>query len=281
MRLYYWSGKNFGDELNPWLWGRLIPELLDEASTTTLVGVGTLLNDELLLNTQENANRVIFSTGVGYIKKGLPNAKTLGRIYCVRGLLSAKALGLDAALACGDGAYLVKNFIKPATTKLYKYSYIPHHTMANPGLKNVCKEIGIAYIDPSWEVDRCIRMINFSECVLAEAMHGAIVADALRVPWIPIKSDGSINDFKWQDWLSTLNLQHNPSKISRLYMPSKDDIPRNFKFWIHSKRIEQQFKKIINQVSPILSQESTIDRIHHQLNDRLAQLKTDALTGSL
>ncbi|KAM3094967.1 hypothetical protein ACKFKG_14745 [Phormidesmis sp. 146-35] len=140
---------------------------------------------------------------------------------------------------------------------------------------------GIAYIDPSWEVDRCIRMINFSECVLAEAMHGAIVADALRVPWIPIKSDGSINDFKWQDWLSTLNLQHNPSKISRLYMPSKDGIPRNFKFWIHSKRIEQQFKKIINQGSPLLSQESTIDRIHHQLNDRLAQLKTDALTGSL
>lgn len=137
----------------------------------------------------------------------------------------------------------MRNFIKPATTKIYKYSYMPHHTIANPGLKNVCKEIGIGYIDPRWEADCCLHLINASECVLAEAMHEAIVADVLRVPWLPIKSDESIDDFKWQDWLSTLGINHCPSKISRLYMPSKDDISRNFIFWIHSKRIEQQLKK--------------------------------------
>jgi hypothetical protein len=58
---------------------KLIPELLDEALNARLVGVGTPLNDELLLNTQENANRVIFSTGIGYIKKNLLNAKNFDR----------------------------------------------------------------------------------------------------------------------------------------------------------------------------------------------------------
>lgn len=36
-------------------------------------------------------------------------------------------------------------------------------------------------------------------------MHGAIVADAYRIPWIGVDMYG-INKFKWQDWMLSLGL---------------------------------------------------------------------------
>jgi len=47
-------------------------------------------------------------------------------------------------------------------------------------------------------------------------MHGAIVADALRVPWLPVCCNDDILAFKWQDWLSTLKLPYEPSRITSL-----------------------------------------------------------------
>ncbi len=36
-------------------------------------------------------------------------------------------------------------------------------------------------------------------------MHGAIVADAYRIPWIGVDMYG-VNKFKWQDWMLSLEL---------------------------------------------------------------------------
>lgn len=48
-------------------------------------------------------------------------------------------------------------------------------------------------------------------------MHGAIVADALRVPWIPVAFGDTVLPFKWRDWLSTLDLPYEPALITPLY----------------------------------------------------------------
>ena len=53
---------NFGDDLNPWLWPRLLPDL-EDAAGPEFVGIGTLLHRRL---ERESADRVIFSTGAGY-----------------------------------------------------------------------------------------------------------------------------------------------------------------------------------------------------------------------
>ena len=49
MKLYYYKSPkgNFGDDLNPWLWNRLRPELFSENSDILFVGIGTLINHRL------------------------------------------------------------------------------------------------------------------------------------------------------------------------------------------------------------------------------------------
>jgi succinoglycan biosynthesis protein ExoV len=44
-------------------------------------------------------------------------------------------------------------------------------------------------------------------------MHAAIVADALRVPWIPVVLSPQSNSFKWLDWTLSLSLPYNPTTL--------------------------------------------------------------------
>ena len=41
-------------------------------------------------------------------------------------------------------------------------------------------------------------------------MHGAIVADTLRIPWVPVVCSPAIPPFKWIDWTRSLDLDYRP-----------------------------------------------------------------------
>ena len=49
--------------------------------------------------------------------------------------------------------------------------------------------------------------------IVAEAMHGAIVADALRVPWVPVQLSDRILNLKWWDWCRSLNMEYKPLRF--------------------------------------------------------------------
>ena len=97
MRLYYYKDPhgNFGDDLNEWLWERLLPGRLDPTSDTWLCAIGTLIGPAM----PPAARRwIVFSSGAGY---GPPPADFRGsrwRIACVRGPLTARVLGLEVGL---------------------------------------------------------------------------------------------------------------------------------------------------------------------------------------
>src|SRR5439155_10040399 len=48
-----------------------------------------------------------------------------------------------------------------------------------------------------------------------ESLHGAIVADALRVPWVPlrIRRNPHTSPFKWEDWCSSMELPYGPTDV--------------------------------------------------------------------
>jgi succinoglycan biosynthesis protein ExoV len=69
MKLYYFDGKarefeigNFGDDLNPWLWNKVLPVVFDDDERSLFVGIGTLLNHRL----PQKSQKLIFGSGFGY-----------------------------------------------------------------------------------------------------------------------------------------------------------------------------------------------------------------------
>jgi hypothetical protein len=84
----------------------------------------------------------------------------------------------------------------------------------NINLAAICADLGIHYIDPCGEVEDVISSIETSSKLIAEAMHGAIVADALRVPWVPVQLSDRILNLKWIDWCSSLRLEYRPRRFA-------------------------------------------------------------------
>lgn len=205
MKLHYWSGGNFGDDLNLWLWKQLFSKPIDHcfSDDVLFLGIGTILNN---LVPEYPEKKVVFGAGFGY--GSLPHVTDCWHFYCVRGPLTARVLGLPENLAISDSALLIRELIKPAETSEH-VAFMPHHNTANRGdWKSVCDSVSIRYIDPRASVPDTLDIIRRSSLLITEAMHGAIVADALRIPWIPVRTRTGILDFKWRDWSGSLELDH-------------------------------------------------------------------------
>ncbi|GAC15094.1 polysaccharide pyruvyl transferase family protein [Aliiglaciecola lipolytica] len=224
MKLYYFKaeGGNVGDDLNAWLWPKVIGEVLDDDDSHLIIGVGTLLNHRI----PEAKQYTVLSSGVGY-GSAPPLDKGEWNFVALRGPKSQKAVNTSDVKCLLDGAYLMPHYFKPEIKKQYPVAYIPHVDSVIFGQwQKVCDLAGIKFIDPRWSVEKFISELNKCEKVLTEAMHGAILADAYNVPWHPVKAYDYINDFKWQDWAQSLELEVSFSHIPPTW---KGDIGLNTK----------------------------------------------------
>ncbi|MEM7716000.1 MAG: polysaccharide pyruvyl transferase family protein [Cyanobacteria bacterium P01_A01_bin.68] len=287
MKLSYYKlpngERNFGDNLNPWIWDQLIPDVLDNDESVAFVGIGSLINDGLPYRTRHASKKVIFGTGVGYGKSTEVKLDESYKIYCLRGSLSAKALGVEEHLGVTDGAVLIRRVYKNNAKKTYRFSYMPHYELAGKGWEIVCKELGFGYIDPRWTVEEVLSAISQTEVLLCEAMHGAIVADALRVPWIPVVTNSTILSFKWQDWCSSIGIEYKPNYIERLQNPrEKQDLLtplRLVRNKIRQRKASQALKQIAMNQPSYLSEDSRIETLTQQLEEKLHLFQQDVEKG--
>lgn len=215
MKLYYYQDPagNFGDDLNPWLWYGLAPELFDDDASSLLVGIGTLINSKV----PAAPRKLVFGSGVGY--GAAPKIDVNWDFYCVRGPLSAQTLGLDKSLALSDPAVLITQIMPKATVeRTGMVSFMPHHASLHyADWKSICDEAGINYIDPAGNMHEIVFQIRQSRLVIAEAMHLAIVADAFRTPWVPVACYDHILRFKWDDWCQSLGMVYEPLQLERVW----------------------------------------------------------------
>ena len=213
MRLRYFESTNFGDALNPFIFNSLLPNFFDNDPSVDFFGIGSILGFNMVT---EAKRKVLFSSGFAYGTK--PSIDNTYDVFCVRGPLTAKALGIDEKLAIVDGAVLLKFLPSEKIIKEYDYSFMPHwESELKFDWKALCDTLNIQYISPMQDYKTTIKQILKSKVVIAEAMHAAIVADALRVPWIPVKAYQGINDFKWNDWAASLELPYQPIAIPSLF----------------------------------------------------------------
>lgn len=217
MQLYYFKDPagNFGDDLNPWLWGRLIPDVLDEDPSERLVGIGTLLNHRL----PQTGRLHIMGSGAGYGRSMQIDDRV--RVHAVRGHLTAQSLGLPSETAVADAAVLIREVsLPPLTLSRQRVGVMfTGQSLAAFDWMTLSQQIGLHPLSCHWSVDRVLDEIRRCDVLLTEAMHGAIVADALRVPWVPITCNPDILGAKWQDWLSVFDLPYQPSAIQALHAP--------------------------------------------------------------
>lgn len=209
MKLYFYRGhhENFGDELNPWLMPKVFPEFFDDDPSVLFLGIGSIILD----THPRGVLKVVYGSGyAGY--SGLPRIDDQWKFYCVRGARTAEACGLSPDLVAGDAAILINRHLPlDRHAKAYKFSYMPHWQSVDVGhWQLVCRWSGVNFIDPRRPVDEVLDELQKTEVLVTEAMHGAIVADALRVPWIPVQPAVSMHRQKWLDWASALDLDLEP-----------------------------------------------------------------------
>ncbi len=268
MRLQYCINENgnFGDDLNAWLWPQLIPELLEKKDNNYLIGIGTILSHQQDSIPSEG-KKIVFSSGTGY--KVDAKIDETWDIIGVRGKKTAQAYHLPDDKVLCDGAYLLRQFVKDTPcSENTKIGFMPHHSSIPLfDWQSTCNKLGFYYISPQQSVDSVLSKMQKCNRIVTEAMHGAIVADALRIPWCAVSYSPSFLKFKWEDWTSVLDID---ALIHQLPFVLKAGIPeKQVRAW-KIKQFAGSFgigKEKWRDFPKINANNENIDSLQDKLND--------------
>jgi hypothetical protein len=208
---FYRQSPNFGDELNEWVWPQIVgPDFFDDDAAELFVGIGSIISDSYPLSSR----KIVVGSGYGGYTP-LPDVHDGSwDVRFVRGPRTAAVLGLPPEAAITDSAVLVRALPLPPARNLGRVCFMPHHDSLARGLwRDVCGMTAIDLIDPADPVDEIMARIRGARVLLTEAMHGAIVADALRKPWIAVRPFQPRHRAKWLDWSESLSLTLRPHAV--------------------------------------------------------------------
>ncbi|MCC8194053.1 MAG: polysaccharide pyruvyl transferase family protein [Deltaproteobacteria bacterium] len=216
MQLYYFEGDNFGDRLNPFLFGALFNQVdfAERFPEHLFLGVGSILGEEAFDHIPPDLKAVVF--GAGIRRQTVTRPPNILPEF-VRGPLSAKRMDCPFI---ADAAYLLP-FMKEypalaASGKQCRVSLIPHYRhVATIDWERIARTTGINVIMPDWPVPRVLRAVAASEFVIGGAMYGCILADILRIPWARLRfriheADLETQLLKWEDWTGAFGLEKYP-----------------------------------------------------------------------
>lgn len=295
--LYYKSSKgNFGDDLNGWLWPKIFGEEKG-SSDLGFLGIGSILHsDSHILKEGKDFRKVIFGTGIkpslGYKNLKIDDSFD---IRFLRGPLSAYALG-NVHPFISDAAYAIRalpdfNQLQDQEKK-YDISLMPYfHSVNYYDWPKICEDLGYHYISPLSEngVEFTLKEIAASKSIITEAMHGAILADALRVPWhrfvfsTPSTEGGRISDFKWMDWCLSIGI-YNP-EVSYISFFVKNSLSKyvrrlsggsiSVEFLRRQSSRNKLLEKLKNIESFSISSDVVLEEIDRKMLAEIVRLKKD------
>jgi len=226
MKIYAYQAPraNLGDDLNHWLWPRLLrPAFL--ARPGVFMGIGSVIHPDHLQKISGSEPLYIFGAGCRSGENPFEGRDVNKRICMVRGPLSAKALEIEPDRAGLDAAYCLQFTADYARLrslpKRHEMTLIPYFRsgpLVNYDWVAARRGWQILRSDDYGSIDRALQTIAESRYVLTESLHGAILADVLRVPWrrlwyyLERPADRETGVFKWKDWQESLDLDEIPTQ---------------------------------------------------------------------
>jgi succinoglycan biosynthesis protein ExoV len=255
LSLVFCKSKNFGDRLNVDLAGNLGIATLRHNTRdvvnddVAVLGIGTILNDRLKV--QPSTRLIVFGSGFGYPQKAIRLPRQLD-IRFLRGPLSCQALGLPLNVGLADGGYLFRDEFRRLAKGVRQseaVGYLPHHASLATGLP-LWREPWLTpqRIDPSLPPKDYVRRVAACRHIVTECLHGAILADILRIPFTVVQTAPSFDSFKWLDWATALGLDLSlaflsaetaPTLASRAMRPTGDRVLND-----RCRRIFQAFQRL-------------------------------------
>lgn len=272
--------RNFGDDINPWFLPRMFRPEIIQSKRICLVGIGTILNGHNAARIAHFDRKVVFTSGVGYGEVISPYDDTWDFV-CVRGPRSAELLGLAPEIGICDGAILLGEHYpaKPLSVR-DGIVFIPHvrtGVVCGLGLRRICHDLSIGYLTPDAPFETFIETIRSARLVITEAMHGAILADTLRTPWVPIEFLYH-HKFKWQDWFDSIELPYECRIMQPVFWDkgrsgnmSAKAVARIMyqRVLMHQTRARHALRGILREAVPILSADGVLSNRKQRLIDRV------------
>ena len=316
MKIQHWTAiPNFGDALNTWLFPKIFPGVFDENESELFIGIGSILAHPY----PETAKKVVF--GAAYVKEFGNCTPRAGdaekwRIYFVRGKHTCASLGISDEYAIADSALLISEveLAETAGTR-HKFGFMPHWRTHVAGIwPTLCANADILYINPMDSVELIISSLRSCDTVLTESLHGAIVADAFRIPWIALKPFNPIERSKWDEWFLSIELENNlkniwPANMNNLRNALADNrketkaVSGNLIEIIENRSsiMANNLRKVLSTTmvnpllgrvaavwlknavksQPVLSADPTMRRIMGQMNDKRFQFLKDISEGKI
>lgn len=202
---YKHPSKNFGDDLNPWLFQKLTRKKVIYADDVINIGRKTVYS--FIGSILESKNqKYLHVIGSGFISSEGQIKYFPKNVSFVRGPLTRErliSLGVKSPDVYCDPALLLPLVYKNKKNKKYQLGVIPHYVDKENSTLNYFKEQNeILIIDIQDDIEKVINDILSCEKIISSSLHGIIVSDAFNIPakWVEFSDKVIGNGFKFHDY---------------------------------------------------------------------------------
>lgn len=205
LKTYYWTGKpNFGDSINveliKILSGR--PVEFAKAGAADFFAIGSNMK---FAARRAGIDRPFAVWTTGMMEPFDFTFPQHAHVAAVRGPMTAKGLGVENAVAYGDGGLLCEMKVPRQSAKGHKIGLVPHHRhLSHPFVGKILSENSDVFLvrvdhDDPWQT---VAEIASCEVIVSSSLHGLIVADCYGIPNFFLAHNPNKQElpFKFQDY---------------------------------------------------------------------------------
>ena len=220
--LYYWSAcPNFGDEIGPFIAAAETGNKCYNVRDLPWTPEYAYCTAGSLLHSLRKNNCIVWGSGFIRDPSDIRPEAAPSRVLAVRGPITAEIasiLGWGECHIFGDPGLLIPNYLPFfSRDQSNKAVVIPHrsfaeaHSVHGADLEVIYPWEGLYYV---------AAKIRSAPLVISSSLHGLILADAYRVPWVWWRQSNDVRkggELKFLDFFQSLDIESPNSVIDNFY----------------------------------------------------------------